>query len=36
MKRLPYLPADEFEHGENDLKFKSKIEIAKDLFLMKH
>ena len=29
---VPYLPADGFDNGENDPKFKSKIEIAKDLF----
>ena len=29
---IPYLPADDFKLGENDTKFKSKIDIAKDLF----
>lgn len=29
---IPYLPADEFDTGENDPRFKSKIEIAKALF----
>lgn len=29
---VPYLPADEFDSGDEDPKFKSKIEIAKDLF----
>ena len=28
---IPYLPADDFKLGENDTKFKSKIDIAKDL-----